>query len=1457
MKILGLDLGTNSIGWVIRNTDLLENQFEKYGVFTFKKGVGSGKSGEFSYAAERTKHRSSRRLYQSRKYRIWATLEVLINNGYCPLTIDGLNRWRRYNKVKARNDEGGRAYPVNDKSFDAWIKLDFNEDRQPDYSSPYQLRKELAEKQFDFTKEEDRFKLGRALYHIAQRRGFKSSKGETIKEQEKEAEETGREMENENSEEIIISLKKSEQKKAGKLNEYIEKRKEGKVALRTIGCVFADLENKGERIREKWAQYAIRQQYEDEINFIFNFQNQLSTTSELLKKIQKAIFYKRPLRSQKGLVGKCTLEPTKTRCPISHPDFEEFRAWAFINNIRVKKQNTGNQEDWVDLPIELKNEIYTKLFIRTKANFKFQEIKDFIKKETNSHYLYNYKSKTNVSGCPISARLRNIFGDNWKKYSHVVEKYMANKSGKEHQVSYSIYDIWHVLFSFEDEEYVSDFARINLEVDEKKIKSFIIAWLAMPQGYSMLSLKAIRNINKFLTNGFIYTESVLLAKLPEILGKQLWNENENLFTEEISLLIEKNREGKRIFNITNNLISKYKSLEANKQFAFKNTKYILDESDLKDIEKVSVENFGKRTWDKLPNTEKQNIIKKTKELYQAFFKSSERNYYKLPKLGDTIKEFLLASFPEIPEKKVNLLYHPSQIDIYPRSKEQSFEFEGNLVSLRLLDSPKTGSFKNPMAMRTLHELRKLINYLLKTGQIDEETRIVVETARQLNDANMRWAIEAYQRQHEAENKEFEAAIIEMLKDSEFTGNANPSNTDDIEKVRLLSEQYDIKGKRELLIDTSKKRKKKDDKIPYYNSTEFLQKIIKEKDLLKKYRLWKEQTFRCIYTGKIIKITDLFAENVIDFEHTIPRSISFDNSLANLTVCFADFNRTVKRKQFPSQLVNHQQILDRLSGWEEKIERLKDNVEFWRKKSKGAATKEYKDKAIRQRHLWQMELNYWSNKLERFKMEEVTSGFKNSQLVDTQLISKYAYHYLKSVFNRVDVQKGSVTSDFRKIFGIQNVDEIKDRGSHSHHAKDAAVLTLIPAAAKRDEILKKAYEYAEDHDGRIQQTEVPYKGFKPDYILRINDDVLINNISRDQSLATGKKIVRKRGRIVYLKDKHGNLILDDQGNPEPKIATGDCIKGQLHAETFLGAIKQVKYKEDGKPLMVNGEYVFEKGLKFVKREKLMYKKDSQSPGFSNLKDLEKKIVNKDLFKIIKKQVDQVSSFKDALNEGIYMLDRKGKKINKIRHVRIYARDADPIKIKRHKYLSKSEHKQFYYTGNTENYAFGLYVDKNGNKKIKSLNLFQVSKIMKTISSNDINNYFEPKINMGRWKNKSEAELFHVFLQGQRVIFYSQNRNELFEMSKNEILKRLYYVRLLFSAEDGRIQFQHHLEARVDKELEAAFPKETFGQKGKYGFSNFNPEFVQPRLLLSPNNLNCLIEKKDFLIKPDGEIKLFDI
>jgi CRISPR-associated endonuclease Csn1 len=122
-----------------------------------------------------------------------------------------------------------------------------------------------------------------------------------------------------------------------------------------------------------------------------------------------------------------------------------------------------------------------------------------------------------------------------------------------------------------------------------------------------------------------------------------------------------------------------------------------------------------------------------------------------PHLVNEVKDFLIGNF-NLSTENADKIYHPSQIDIYPSIEDQKF-----------LASPKTAAFKNPMAYKTLFRLRDVINHLIKIGKIDNETKIVVEIARDLNDANKRNAIETYQRRREVENKEYAIAISELTK----------------------------------------------------------------------------------------------------------------------------------------------------------------------------------------------------------------------------------------------------------------------------------------------------------------------------------------------------------------------------------------------------------------------------------------------------------------------------------------------------------------------------------------------------------------------------------------------------------------------------------------------------------------------------------------------------------------------
>ena len=288
-KILGLDLGTNSIGWAIRDTNKEGNQILDSNVIVFPQGVGEEKGVEFSLASERTKHRASRKLYRRRKQRKTDLLNLLIDNGFCPLTTDELLLWSVYDKGQEMK------YPNENYEFSEWIKI-----------NPYEVRAKSVDS------EVSKAELGRALYHMCQRRGFKSGRKDA---------DAGKDLEQFRKEQQLLE----------------------KNGFKTLGQYYFDLLTKGEKVRKtKFSAddqevNSSRISYVEEFNFLMKSQN---IDKELAEKFFDVIFFQRPLKSQKGAVGKCTLEKTKSRCAISHPLFEQFRMFQYLNSIKVKERNS-------------------------------------------------------------------------------------------------------------------------------------------------------------------------------------------------------------------------------------------------------------------------------------------------------------------------------------------------------------------------------------------------------------------------------------------------------------------------------------------------------------------------------------------------------------------------------------------------------------------------------------------------------------------------------------------------------------------------------------------------------------------------------------------------------------------------------------------------------------------------------------------------------------------------------------------------------------------------------------------------------------------------------------------------------------------------------------------------------------------------------------------------------------
>ena len=474
-RILGIDTGTNSLGWAIVDNNDGEYTLIDKGTNIFSEGVKIEKGTESSKAADRTEHRSMRKHYWRRKVRKIRLLTILSEYHLCPpLDKEELREWR----LK-------KVYPQNEM-FLNWKRTEDKEN-----VNPYRFRYICLTHKLDLTDPTQRYILGRALYHLNQRRGFLSNRKETTK----KSDGTVKESINKLSEEI---------KEAG---------------CKYLGEYFYKLYQEGKRIRDHYTDR--KEHYLKEFRAICEMQ-ELET--ELVEKLEKAIFYQRPLKSQKGQVGTCTFEKGKSRCSTSHPLYEDFRMYSVLNNIRMQV-NTLYERGERELTEEEKERVKPLFKRKSKRTFPFEEIakklvgKDnycYFKDSSDKPYKFNYPMDTQISGSIVNAQLEELFGENW--LDNVCEVYTLAKDKSRFQI---MNDIWHALFFYDDEDKLKEFAVSRLQLDEEQATSF--SKISLPNDYAALSLKAIRKILPYMRdNGLVYSQAVFLANLVDVLPHHIW-----------------------------------------------------------------------------------------------------------------------------------------------------------------------------------------------------------------------------------------------------------------------------------------------------------------------------------------------------------------------------------------------------------------------------------------------------------------------------------------------------------------------------------------------------------------------------------------------------------------------------------------------------------------------------------------------------------------------------------------------------------------------------------------------------------------------------------------------------------------------------------------------------------------------------------------------------------------------
>lgn len=480
-KILGLDLGTNSIGWALIDDSL--HKIIGVGSRIFPMGVenlGEGEGREMSKNAGRTGARGVRRQFFRRRLRKKILLKALSENKMCPMTATDFEDWKKT-----------KQFPS--EKLAAWFAL-----------NPYELRQKALQEKLSLEE------IGRVFYHLIQRRGFLSNsrKGGT--------------------DDGAIFKGNPKEGKIGitETQESIEDKTLGSYLFEIYPKENQPFQDGLERIRNR---YTTRKMYVDEFELIWNKQAQFhSSLNEDLKtlfggrkldgyKEDGILFHQRPLRSQKHLVGNCSFEPTKTKCPISAIPFEQFRVWQWVNTVEYNGKKIS-QED--------KEKIVEFLYANEKPEFK--KIRKVIGKES-AEFKFNYKDDDKIVGTHTISNLshKKFFGKKWFEFSE-----------KEQE------DIWHVLYFFDSKSNLKEYAIKNWGFTEEQ--AIAISKFNVKDGYSNMSRKAISIILPYLKKGFTYDVAVVMGGIKNVFGSdwdKLAEDKQNYLIDNVEGIVRSKTKG--------------------------------------------------------------------------------------------------------------------------------------------------------------------------------------------------------------------------------------------------------------------------------------------------------------------------------------------------------------------------------------------------------------------------------------------------------------------------------------------------------------------------------------------------------------------------------------------------------------------------------------------------------------------------------------------------------------------------------------------------------------------------------------------------------------------------------------------------------------------------------------------------------------------------------------------------
>ncbi|MFN4010743.1 MAG: type II CRISPR RNA-guided endonuclease Cas9 [Pannonibacter sp.] len=365
-NLFSFDIGTNSIGWAVLalggNGD--PERITDAGVRIFSDGRDPKSKASLAEARRMARAMSRRRDRTLRRKR--ATLRTLAEIGLMPDTSSARQALLRETS-DPRSDSG-----------------------QPS-RNPYALRALALEEKLPL------FNIGRALYHLGQRRGFKSNRKTDRKDNDKGKIALG-------IDELRAAMHRDRSRTYG---EWLARRHALGQAVRLRSGAL-DLEGEG------YAFYPERTLLEDEFHRIWEAQASHYPdilTPERRDHLFKVMFFQRPLK--KPQVSNCPFNTHEKRLSKAHPLFQEFRLYKEVNELEIVEPDLTHKK----LTLDQRNALVTKLQVSREASF--TGLRTVLKLRPDQRLNKESESRTKLKGNEVYALLsdKTRFGPRWGSIS--------------------------------------------------------------------------------------------------------------------------------------------------------------------------------------------------------------------------------------------------------------------------------------------------------------------------------------------------------------------------------------------------------------------------------------------------------------------------------------------------------------------------------------------------------------------------------------------------------------------------------------------------------------------------------------------------------------------------------------------------------------------------------------------------------------------------------------------------------------------------------------------------------------------------------------------------------------------------------------------------------------------------------------------------------------------------------